>query len=328
MPVSRQKGFVFMVLGILFWLLGGCVGQPATARTLSPEAEIPVDPRVCLGRLKNGLTYYVRPNRKPENRAELRLVVNAGSVLEDEDQLGLPHFLGHMAFNGTERFEKQEIVDYLESIGVAFGREVNAYTSYDETVYMLQVPTDDPEIMETAVKILEDWARLITLDPEEMEKERPIIVEEWRLRRGAEARMRDEQYPVLLKDARYVERKPIGTLEIIQTAPVEAMRRFYRDWYRPDLMAVIAVGDFDAEWIEQTIVRYFSNLEKPQEPWERVVYPVRDHPGTLYAPATDPEATSTRVSLFVKAEPRPENTVADYRRELLEACTHDIYPDI
>ena len=258
--VPNIRRILFILLGTLALVLSGCVGQvPAdqVVQTVSApaepglEAEIPVDPQVRLGRLENGLTYYVRPNREPENRAELRLVVNAGSVLEDEDQLGLAHFLEHMAFNGTERFEKQEIVDYLESIGMPFGPEVNAYTNYDETVYMLQVPTEDPEILETAVKILEDWAHLITLDPEEVEKERPIIVEEWRLRRGAEARMRDEQYPILLKDARYVDRKPIGTLEIIKNAPVEALRRFYRDWYRPDLMAIIAVGDFERNMMER-----------------------------------------------------------------------------
>ncbi len=317
---------LFIALVTLVSLLSGCVGSAeqvvqtaAATAELDPGAEIPVDPQVRLGRLENGLTYYVRPNRKPENRAELRLVVNAGSVLEDEDQLGLAHFLEHMAFNGTEHFEKQEIVDYMESIGMSFGPEVNAYTSYDETVYKLQVPTDDPEIMETAVQILEDWAHLISLEPEEVEKERPIIVEEWRLGRGAEARMRDSQFPVLFKDSRYAERRPIGKVEIIESAPVEALRRFYRDWYRPDLMAVVAVGDFDARWIEETIVRYFSNLEEVEQPRERVVYPVPAHPGTLYAPATDPEATSTRVSLYVKADPRPQETVADYRRELVEA---------
>ena len=326
---------LFIILGVVLWLFAGCAGQPAqqsagvrpadqphggdSSGLLSAQTEIPIDPQVRLGRLENGLTYYVRPNAEPENRAELRLVVNAGSVLEDEDQLGLAHFLEHMAFNGTERFEKQEIVDYLESIGMTFGPDVNAYTTYDETVYKLQVPTEDPRIMETAVMILEDWAHRITLDPQEVEKERPIIVEEWRLRRGAEARMRDEQLPILLKSSRYVERKPIGELDIIQTATAQTLRRFYRDWYRPDLMAVVAVGDFDPLWVEQTIVEYFSNLEAPGNPRERVNYPVPEHPGTLYAPATDPEATSTRVSLFVKTEPRSELTFGDYRRELVES---------
>ena len=329
---------LFTVVATLVLALSGCVGQAPAAEELvvqpvtataepSTEAEIPVDPQVRLGRLENGLTYYVRPNRKPENRAELRLVVNAGSVLEDEDQLGLAHFLEHMAFNGTEHFEKHEIVDYLESIGMPFGPEVNAYTNYDETVYMLQVPTEDPEVMETAVQILEDWAHLISLEPEEVEKERPIIIEEWRLGRGAEARMRDSQYPILFKDSRYAERRPIGKPKIIESAPVEALRRFYRDWYRPDLMAVVAVGDFDAQWVEETIVRYFSNLEEVEQPRERVVYPVPAHPGTLYAPATDPEATSTRVSLYVKADPQPQETVADYRRELVEAMYNGMLND-
>jgi zinc protease len=346
-------GSLFIVLGIALWILSGCAGQPAAdsqvaAATVQPteqteaarrsapsaqatsaakspvaplslEAEIPIDPQVRLGRLENGLTYYLRPNRQPENRAQLRLVVNAGSLLEDEDQLGLAHFLEHMAFNGTERFQKQEIVDYMESIGMAFGPEVNAYTTYDETVYKLEVPTEDPQIMETAVKILEDWAHRITLDPEEVEKERPIIVEEWRLRRGAETRMRDEQLPILLKDSRYVKRRPIGELDIIRSATAETLRRFYRDWYRPDLMAVVAVGDFDPQRVERTIVDSFSSLQPVDRPRARVSYPVPQQPGTLYAPATDPEATSTRVSLFVKTEPQPQNTIGDYRRELVES---------
>lgn len=324
--ILRLVAASFFVVTLVL-VLSGCVGQAPVAEEQVVSAAIPIDPQVRLGRLENGIAYYVRPNRKPENRAELRLVVNAGSVLEDEDQLGLAHFLEHMAFNGTEHFEKQEIVDYLESIGMAFGPEVNAYTNYDETVYMLQVPTEDPEIMETAVQILEDWAHLISLEPEEVEKERPVIIEEWRLGRGAEARMRDSQYPILFKDSRYAERRPIGKPEIIESAPVESLRRFYRDWYRSDLMAVIAVGDFDAQWVEETIVKYFSNLEEVEQPRKRVVYPVPAHPGTLYAPATDPEATSTRVSLYVKADPQPQETVADYRRELVEAMYNGMLND-
>ncbi len=283
-------GFSIIVLTALLTVCG-CAGQspaagepapvqeaaataPETPPDLAPEAAIPVDPEVRLGKLDNGVTYYVRPNRKPENRAELRLVVNAGSILEDEDQLGLAHFVEHMAFNGTEHFEKQEIVDYLESIGMPFGPEVNAYTTYDETVYLLQVPTEDPEVMETAVQILEDWAHLISFDAEEVNKERPVIVEEWRLGRGAEARMRDEQHPVLFKDSRYAERRPIGEMRIIENAGVQTLRRFYRDWYRPDLMAVIAVGDFDAGWMEGLLRRSFGRLQAAEAPRERTVYPV------------------------------------------------------
>ncbi len=327
-------GFFIVVLAALLSVCG-CAGQAAAAAEpapvrdlaavtaevppdLAPGAVLPVDPEVRLGRLDNGLTYYVRANRKPENRAELRLVVNAGSILEDEDQLGLAHFVEHMAFNGTEHFEKQEIVDYLESIGMPFGPEVNAYTTYDETVYLLQVPTEDPEVMETAVQILEDWAHLISFDPEEVNKERPVIVEEWRLGRGAEARLRDRQHPVLFKDSRYAERRPIGEMRIVENAGLLSLRRFYRDWYRPDLMAVIAVGDFDAGWMEELLRRSFGRLQAPESPRERSVYPVPAQTKTLYAPATDPEATSTRVSLYVKSEPQVLETVADYRRELVQ----------
>jgi zinc protease len=230
----------------------------------APEsAVLPVDPQIVKGTLENGLTYYVRRNVKPENRAELRLVVNAGSVQEDDDQQGYAHFVEHMAFNGTEGFEKQKIVDYLESIGMSFGPEVNASTSFDETVYKLQVPTDDPKIMETAVQILEEWAHRISFDPEETIKERPIIVEEWRLRRGAEARMRDIQYPVIFKDSRYALRLPIGKMEIVQKAEAGDLKRFYTDWYRPDLMAVVVVGDFEPAVMVDLIRAILTEFLRP-----------------------------------------------------------------
>ena len=150
-----------------------------------PSTPVPLDAAVTRGRLDNGLTYYVRTHHEPRQRAELRLAVNAGSILEDDDQRGLAHFVEHMAFNGTERFEKQELVDYLESTGVRFGADLNAYTSFDETVYMLTVPTDQPELVETGIQILSEWANRITFDPEEIDKERGVVIEEWRLGRGA-----------------------------------------------------------------------------------------------------------------------------------------------
>lgn len=207
--------------------------------------SIPVDPAVTIGRLDNGLTYYIRENRRPENRAELRLVVIAGSILEDADQLGLAHFVEHMAFNGTTHFEKQELVDFIERIGMRFGAHLNAYTSFDETVYMLRVPTDSAELFTTGFQILEDWAHGITFDAAEIEKERGVVIEEWRGRLGAQTRFGQQHYPVLFRGSRYAERLPIGTWESLEEASHEALRRFYDDWYRPDLMAVVAVGDFD-----------------------------------------------------------------------------------
>ena len=193
------------------------------------------------GTLDNGLTFFIHQNDQPENRAELRLVVNAGSILEEDDQLGLAHFVEHMAFNGTRNFEKQALVDYLESIGMRFGPDINAYTSFDETVYMLQVPMDDPEVLSTAFQILVDWASGVLFDPEEVDKERGVVIEEWRARRGGQARIQDQQVPLMFHGSRYAERLPIGDPEILRTAPTEVLRRFYEDWYRPDLMAVIAV---------------------------------------------------------------------------------------
>jgi zinc protease len=215
------------------------VAGPAATAALGQT--LPADPQVTVGTFPNGLRYYIRVNRKPENRAELRLVVNAGSVLEDPDQLGLAHMLEHMAFNGTTHFQKQEIVSFMESIGMRFGPSLNAFTSFDETVYMLQVPTDKPEVLQKSFLILEDWAHNLTLDPREIDKERGVIIEEWRLRRGANARMQDEQFPILLKGSRYAERLPIGTTTSIETFKHDRLKQFYADWYRPDLMAVIAV---------------------------------------------------------------------------------------
>ena len=206
---------------------------------LDLNATIKVTDEIKIGKLENGLTYYIRKNEKPKNRAELRLVVNAGSVLEDDDQQGLAHFVEHMAFNGTEGFAKNELVDYLESIGVGFGPDINAYTSFDETVYQLQVPTDSTDIVKQAFQILEEWAHKVSFDDEEIDRERGVVIEEWRSGRGAMARMRDKQYPIMFHESRYAERLPIGKTEILKEFPYETLRRFYHKWYRPDLMAVV-----------------------------------------------------------------------------------------
>jgi zinc protease len=296
------------------------VGQEEGVLT-SPDAPLPLDPRVTVGTLDNGLRYYIRTNRRPENRAELRLVVNAGSILEDDDQQGLAHLLEHMAFNGTANFEKQELVRYLESIGMSFGPDVNAYTSFDETVYMLQVPTDDPDILSTAFRILEDWAHLVTLDGEEIDKERGVVMEEWRLGRGANARIMDQQIPVLFQGSRYARRLPMGKVEVLETFPHEALRRFYQEWYRPDLMAVIAVGDFDPTRVEDMIRERFSRIPTPQDARPRPEYEVPGHTETLFAIATDPEATGSQVAILYKQPVEDRNSLAGHRDLLVERLT-------
>ncbi|MCP3959893.1 MAG: insulinase family protein [bacterium] len=291
------------------------------------DAKIPPTPAVRTGRFDNGLTYYVRTHRKPEQRAELRLVVNAGSILEDDDQRGLAHFVEHMAFNGTENFEKQEIVDYLESIGLAFGPDLNAYTSFDETVYMLKVPTDDWQIVETAFQILEDWAHAVSFDGEEIDKERGVVVEEWRLDRGAGARLRDKQLPVIFKDSHYAERMTIGDVETLQNAPHDTLRRFYRDWYRPDLMAVVAVGDFDADVVEELIEQHFASIPPTEKPRERESHGVPGHVETLFSIESDPEISGSSVAVHYKHPAIPEGAYRNYRQAIVQSLYHGMLND-
>ncbi|MBN1426030.1 insulinase family protein [Candidatus Fermentibacteria bacterium] len=301
------------------------LAPPATEHPVEPVVAscaltdtLSLDPAVITGVLPNGLTYFIRRNGKPEGRAELRLAVNVGSVLEDEDQRGLAHFTEHMAFNGTEHFAKHELTDFLESIGMRFGPELNAYTSFDETVYMLHVPTDSAELVEKAFLILHDWACGMLLEDEEIDKERGVIMEEWRGRRGADARISDRQYPVLYHGSRYGVRLPIGEPSVIEGCEYETLRRFYRDWYRPDLMAVVAVGDFDPAWIKTLIEERFSGITLPETMREREFFPVPDHDSLLCIVTTDPEATRTQLSLVYKGPRRPIVTGEDYRRRMVE----------
>ncbi len=290
---------------------------PAPAPPLADE-PVPVDSLVTVGTLPNGVRYYIRENRRPQDRAELRLVVNAGSVLEDGDQLGVAHLVEHMAFNGTVNFPKQALIDYLEGIGMRFGPEVNAYTGFDETVYMLTVPTDSGDVLRRAFQVLRDWATNLLLDPTEIELERGVVLEEWRLGRGASARMRDRQLPVIFRGSRYAERLPIGTRESLEGLGYDAVERYYRDWYRPDLMAVIAVGDFDGTEIEALVREHFGGVVTADEPRHREVFTVPDHEETLYAVATDPEATQTQVGVLFKREVEPRGTHGAYRQLLVE----------
>ncbi len=291
---------------------------------LDLDEEMPLDTAVVTGTLESGLTYYIRKNAKPENRVELRLAVDAGSILEDDDQLGLAHFVEHMAFNGTEKFEKQELIDYLELIGTRFGPDLNAYTSFDETVYMLQVRSDSAEILQTGLEILREWASNVSFDPEEIEKERGVVIEEWRLGRGADARMFDKQLPVLLAGSRYASRLPIGTPDILQSFEHERLISFYDKWYRPDLMAVIVVGDIDPSEIEDKLINLFGDLPLSSGD-ERPSYEVPDHEETLVASATDQEAPYSTVSVIYKHPLRPFTRVTDFRQQILEQLFSNMF---
>jgi zinc protease len=300
---------------------------PVTAPQYALDQKIPVDPRITVGELPNGLRYWIRENKEPKNRAELRLVVHAGSVLEDEDQRGLAHVVEHLCFNGTTHFPQQKLVDFMESIGMRFGSDLNAFTSFDQTIYLLQVPTDTPAIMDNAFLILEDWAHNVTFEPKAIDKERGIIIEEWRLGQGADARIRDGQIPVLLKGSRYAERMPDGRKEVIETFSYDTLKRFYRTWYRPNLMAVVAVGDFDKARIEDLIKSHFGPLTNPPDAPPRPDYPVPDHDGTLFAIVPDKEAQQSIVSVYHKLPAADQSTVGSYRRMLVERLFNDMLND-
>ena len=292
------------------------------------DAELPLDPNVRIGTLENGLRYYIRRNTEPANRAELYLAVNAGSILEDESQLGLAHFVEHMLFNGTRRYPNEELIDFLESTGMRFGPDVNAYTSFDETVYTLTIPTDSTRIVEQAFDVIEDWAGYATLSDEMIDKERGVVVEEWRMSdQNVQGRISDRILPVLLHDSRYSDRRPIGTPDIIENASYETIRRFYSSWYRPDLMAVVAVGDFDPDDFETKIREHFSTLSAPDEPAARATHEVPGHEETLYEVVTDPEYPIATVSVYYKRPGEQVETLGDYRERLVASLFNDMLND-
>ncbi len=295
--------------------------QSPPGRDTSPESvaayglsqQMPVDPEVLVGGLENGLRFYVRPNPRPARQAELRLVVKAGSVLEDPDQLGLAHFVEHMQFEGTKNFPGQGIIEFLGSLGLSIGADANAATSFDETSYTLRVPTDVPGALERSLQVLSDWAGGATFDPAAIERQRGIVLSEWRMRLGAAERTQDKVRRVQLQGSRYADRSPIGSPEVIEKATREQILRFYRDWYRPNLMAVIVVGDVDRNAVATLVRRYFGGLANPVPERPRPVFDVPEHADTRYAVITDKEATATAVVVNNLRPARSQGTVGGYR---------------
>lgn len=286
------------------------VGMPTA------DTPIPWDPGVTAGQLDNGLHWFVETNAQPKERAELRLVINAGSILEDDDQLGLAHFLEHMAFNGTTHFEGNALIDYMESVGMSFGAHVNAYTSFDETVYQLTVPTDDPALVDRGLLVLRDQAGGMLLDPYEIERERGVVLEEWRSGRGPNERIGDAVWTGFYVDSMYGRRLPIGTAESLETFSPEALARFYKDWYRPELMSVIVVGDVDTAAVVAQIETLFGDMVNPVKPRPRVVQQVPAHPLRVQV-VSDPEATDTYALFTDSFDGVETGTYGGYREHLL-----------
>ena len=286
---------------------------------VDPSSKLPFDAKVITGKLDNGLTYYIRENKKPGKKVELRLVIKVGSIMEDDDQQGLAHMAEHMAFNGTKNFKKNDIVSYLQSIGVEFGNDLNAYTSFDETVYILPIPTDQPSNLEKGFQILEDWAHQVTYLDEDINSERAIILEESRMGKSGEERMFKKIYPELFKGSKYAQRLPIGVDSIIKTFNPDAIRRFYKEWYRPDLMAVIVVGDISKADAMQYISKHFSSIRSASNR-KRDFASVPAYAENKAMVVTDKEATGYEFSINYPAMPSQNpQTIGEYRKELLNS---------
>ncbi|MFT6166912.1 MAG: zinc protease [Vicingaceae bacterium] len=308
-----MKKICLFAIGLSFLLI------PVVAQEIDLSKTLPGKSEVKMGTLENGITYYAQSNPKPADKIELRLVINAGSVLETDKQQGLAHFMEHMNFNGTKNFKKNELVDYLQSIGVKFGADLNAYTSFDETVYILPIPCDNAETLEKGFQVLEDWAHNATLAEEAIDDERGVVLEEYRLGLGSDKRMMQVYLPKLLYGSQYAERLPIGKKEVLENFDYNEVRSFYKDWYRPDLMAVIAVGDLPVEEIERKIKEHFSKIPAVENPKTREVYKLPNHEETFISVATDKEAAFSNVQLMYKdrEDAKVSSTYGDYRDDIV-----------
>ena len=273
----------------------------------APQMEaLPIDPNVRYGVLDNGLTYYVRHNETPKNRAEFHIAQKVGSILENEDQRGLAHFLEHMAFNGTEHFPGKNMLNYLENKGIKFGVDINAYTGFDETVYRISnVPTQNQNLVDSCLLVLYDWACAISLNDKDIDEERGVIHEEWRTRADANWRTWEVTVPVMFAGSQYANRMPIGTMEVVMNFPYQALRDYYHKWYRPDQQGIIVIGDFDADKMEAQIKELFGKIKMPENAAERIYYTVLDNKEPIFAFHKDKEATYTRVDIYMKHDPMP-----------------------
>ncbi|MEN5195707.1 M16 family metallopeptidase [Sphingobacterium faecium] len=285
---------------------------------------LPLDQNVRYGKLANGLTYYIRKNSEPQERVFMYLVNKVGSILENEQQRGLAHFLEHMAFNGTTHYPNNALVDYLQKNGISFGADINAYTSFNETVYQLQLPSNDRELVNNGFQILQDWAQGISLDHSEIDKERGVILEEKRAGKSLGERIQDQTLPVAFNQSLYAERIPIGTENVIQHFPYQEIESFYKNWYRPNLQAIIVVGDIDVDKTEQLLKKQYSTLKNPAKPTVRPEYKIPLKGKNQFLVVTDPEITSTSIDISIKYPEKKLKSADDFKQSIIKALFNDM----
>ena len=302
------------IMRLAFVAIAGFVCMPAVVRA-QQMPPVPVDKEVRIGKLDNGLTYYIRHNEYPKNQVDFYIAQKVGSILEEDDQRGLAHFLEHMCFNGTKNFPGNSMVKWLESVGVKFGYNLNAYTSIDETVYRISsVPTERIGVQDSCLMILSDWADGLLLEGKEIDEERSVIHEEWRSQLPPNMRIMEKLLPEIYPDSRYGHRLPIGTMEVVDNFPHQALRDYYETWYRPDLQGLVVVGDIDVDRIEGKIKEMFSKIEKPVNPAERVYFPVADNEKPIVAFGSDKEQDKYVSQIMFKYDALPDSlkgTMAD-----------------
>lgn len=297
--LKSLKRLLFVAVGLMAFASG------AQAQ-MDPTQSLPADPQLRYGTLPNGMTYYIRHNETPKGQADFYIAQKVGSMLENDDQRGLAHFLEHMCFNGTENFEGNEVVKWLETKGVKFGRDLNAYTAFDETVYNIaNVPSANTAVTDSCLLILHDWADGLLLLPEEIDKERGVIHEEWRSRNSGQQRLMEVLLPKIFPGTKYGLRMPIGTMEVVDNFPPEALRAYYEEWYRPDQQGLVIVGDLDVDRTEAKIKEIFEPIKMPENAPERVYEPVPDNEGMLVAVGADPEVTNSVAMMAFKTDPVP-----------------------
>ncbi|WP_316799789.1 M16 family metallopeptidase [Pedobacter frigidisoli] len=309
----KIRAFLFSLILLSLSQYGSFAQAPPLKNHSLPGTEIiPLDSEVKTGKLANGLTYFIRKNNYPEKRVVLYVATKAGSILETENQRGLAHFLEHMNFNGTTHFPKNELIDYLEKSGVKFGADLNAYTAFDETIYQLPLPSDNPEILKNGLQIIRDWAHGATLDPVEIDKERGVILEEKRSRIGLQERVMEKTFPILLNNSIYSQRLPIGTEKVIKNFKPNEIKAFYDTWYRPNLQAVIIVGDIDPIEMEAKVKSLFSDLKNPVNEQRRPIFTVPLSGKKQFISFTDPEAQFIQIQILNKFNGKPVQTKQEY----------------
>lgn len=304
-----RRQFILLIVGFL-------TGMTISAKAqVSPDQPLPIDPNIRIGVLDNGLTYYIRHNAEPRERASFYIIQNVGALLEEDNQNGLAHFLEHMAFNGTQNFNGKGILNTLEKHGVAFGRNINAYTSFTETVYNLSdVPTTKPGLVDTCLLILHDWSDFLLLTEEEINAERGVITEEWRTRRNAQFRLRNQWFPVVFEGSKYAVRDVIGDTTVIRYHKPETLRAFYHDWYRTDLQAIAIVGDIDVDAVEASVKSLFSKIKAVENPKPRPKFELQQHTDTRFVVATDAEATQSQINIYI-VQPNNDEKVKTFNDE-------------